>query len=318
MNGNVALRQVLIAASRNGRLRSFVAKSALTRPVVNRFVAGSEGEDAVRVVSELARGGLLTSLDHLGEEVTDAELAVAGTAAYLRLLAALDSAGLTSVAEVSVKLTALGQRIDPELALDGARRIAAAAAGVGTTVTLDMEDSATTQATLSALDELRSQFPSVGGVIQSYLRRSEDDCHRLAVAGSRIRLCKGAYAEPPTVAFASPKEVDASYARCLEALMAGPGYPMVATHDPKLVELALALAKRYGRGPGDFEFQLLYGVRPDEQRRLAAAGHLVRVYVPYGDDWYGYLMRRLAERPANLAFFFHSITGGWRPLGAQR
>ncbi|MHB2021882.1 MAG: proline dehydrogenase family protein [Mycobacteriales bacterium] len=318
MKGNTALRHALLAASSNRLLHTFVASSVLTRPVVNRFVAGSRHEDAVRVVGELAAAGLHTSLDYLGEEVSDAARATATTTAYLRLLRALVEAGLTGVAEVSLKLTALGQRIDSELAFEGALQIAAAAAAAGTTVTLDMEDSATTQTTLDTLERLRARFPSVGGVVQAYLRRSEDDCRRLAAAGSRVRLCKGAYAEPPTVAFVSPGQINASYARCLEVLMAGPGYPMVATHDPRLLELALALAKRYGRGPKDFEFQLLYGVRPDEQHRLASLGHLVRVYVPYGDDWYGYLMRRLAERPANLTFFLRSLTGGWRTSKVRR
>jgi proline dehydrogenase len=168
-----------------------------------------------------------------------------------------------------------------------------------------MEDHTTTDATLEALRSLRVDFPSTGAVLQSYLRRTEADCRDLAVAGSRVRLCKGAYKEPASVAFQDPAEVDLSYVRCLKVLMAGAGYPMVATHDPRLIAITGELAKH--REKGSYEYQLLYGVRPGEQERLAAAGETVRVYVPYGDEWYGYLMRRLAERPANLTFFLRAL-----------
>jgi proline dehydrogenase len=150
-------------------------------------------------------------------------------------------------------------------------------------------------------------FPDTGAVLQSYLRRTEADCRDLAYAGSRVRLCKGAYKEPASVAFQDRHEVDRSYVRCLKVLMAGQGYPMVATHDPRMVDIAGALATRYGRTLGSYEFQMLYGVRPDEQARLAEEGEKVRVYIPYGQEWYGYLMRRLAERPSNLTFFLRSL-----------
>jgi proline dehydrogenase len=179
---------------------------------------------------------------------------------------------------------------------------------VGTTVTLDMEDHATTDQTLDTLARLRADFAGTGAVLQAYLRRTEGNCRELAVAGSRVRLCKGAYAEPESVAFQSAVEVDRSYVRCLNILMAGPGYPMVATHDPRLVAIAEDCAHRFHRSAGEFEFQMLYGVRPQEQRRLTLAGYTVRVYVPYGDRWYGYLMRRLAERPANLTFFARALS----------
>ncbi len=171
-----------------------------------------------------------------------------------------------------------------------------------------MEDHTTTDRTLSTLRSLRREFPETGAVLQAYLHRTGDDCRELSGDGSRVRLCKGAYAEPASVAFETPAEVDASYVRCLEVLMRGDGYPMVATHDPALIARTVELAA--GRTSG-FEFQLLYGIRPREQERLSAAGHTVRVYVPYGDQWYGYLMRRLAERPANLGFFL-------RALGSRR
>jgi len=209
--------------------------------------------------------------------------------------------------EVSVKLTALGQALDEDLALANARRVCAAAARVGTTVTVDMEDHTTVESTLRVVDALRADHPWAGAVVQAQLRRAEEYCARLAYEGSRVRLCKGAYAPPPSVGFTSRAEVDKSYVRCLRVLMAGPGYPMVATHDPRLIEIADALRMVNGREHDSFEYQMLYGIRPDEQVRLAAEGARVRVYVPYGEDWYGYLVRRLAERPANLAFFLRSL-----------
>jgi proline dehydrogenase len=170
-----------------------------------------------------------------------------------------------------------------------------------------MEDHTTTDATLSVLRELRQDFPWVGAVLQAYLRRTEGDCRDLATPGSRIRLCKGAYAEPASVAFTDKTEVDRSYVRCLKVLMAGSGYPMVASHDPRLIAIAAHLAAETGRTADKFEFQMLYGIRPDEQQRLAEDGNRIRVYLPYGGEWYGYFMRRLAERPANLTFFLRSL-----------
>ena len=300
------LRSVILAASRNAAVERFVGDAPVSRSVVRRFVAGESVEDAVRTSRELTAKGLAVSLDHLGEDTTDAGQADAAVKAYLVLLDRLHEAGLTEGGrtEVSVKLSAVGQTLSDELAEQGAHSICEAARAAGTTVTLDMEDHTTTDRTLATLRSLRREFPETGAVVQAYLHRTEDDCRALAGEGSRVRLCKGAYKEPPTVAFQTPAEVDASYVRCLEVLLGGAGYPMVATHDPALIARTLELAA--GR-TGDFEFQLLYGIRPLEQERLAAAGHTVRVYVPYGGEWYGYLMRRLAERPANLAFFLRAL-----------
>jgi len=233
-------------------------------------------------------------------------------AAYLKMLRMLSDAGLTEggQVEVSVKLSAVGQGLagDGEaVALDHARAICEAAGRAGTTVTLDMEDHTTTDSTLGILAELRTDWPWVGAVLQSYLRRTEADCKDLAGEGSRVRLCKGAYDEPESVAYRDTHEVDLAYVRCLKLLMAGQGYPMVASHDPRLVDIAGALAVENGRPLGSYEFQMLYGIRPDEQRRLAGLGETVRVYVPYGDEWYGYLMRRMAERPANAVFFLRGL-----------
>jgi proline dehydrogenase len=301
------LRQPLLAAARSSRLRSVAEKSRLTRPVVNRFVAGSAEADALRVTADLAAAGLLTTLDFLGEDTTSTEQAEHTVRAYESVLAGL--AGLASSAEVSVKLSAIGQSLPGDgekIALDGARRICQAAEKAGTTVTIDMEDHTTTDSTLGIVAELRRDFPWVGAVLQAYLHRTEADCRELAGPGSRIRLCKGAYAEPESVAF-SGDAVEDSYRRCLAVLFAGQGYPMVASHDPAMIAEARSLVVRHQRGSDSYEFQMLYGIRPEEQRSLAAAGHRMRVYVPYGDEWYGYFMRRLAERPANLTFFLRSL-----------
>jgi proline dehydrogenase len=303
------LRSTILLAAGNDTIRRLVATAPLSRDVVRRFVAGEGTADAVAATSALVTDGLTVTLDYLGEDTTDARLAEDTVTAYLELLAALAAARLTGRAEVSVKLSAVGQKLDEELALANAARICAAAEKAGTTVTLDMEDHTTTDSTLGVLARLRRDYPGTGAVVQAYLRRTEADCRALATAGSRVRLCKGAYNEPDSVAFTDPHEVDLSYVRCANALLAGDGYPMFATHDPVLVRVLTERVRWYDRKPDDHEFQMLYGIRPDEQRRLAADGSTVRVYVPYGVQWYGYLMRRLAERPANLAFFLRALRG---------
>ncbi|WP_156758056.1 proline dehydrogenase family protein [Actinokineospora pegani] len=299
------LRSLILAAARNGPTRRLVATAPGSRAVVRRFVAGEGTASAVAATRRLVDSGLSVSLDYLGEDTTDAAQADRTVAAYLDLLAALGP--LAAHAEVSVKLSAVGQVLDERLALVNAARICAAAAEAGTTVTLDMEDHTTTDSTLRVLAELRREHPWVGAVLQSYLRRTLDDVLALRGPGSRVRLCKGAYAEPEPVAFQGTAEVDRSYVRCANALLAGEGVPMLATHDPRLVRIVEERARAHGREPGSFEFQMLYGIRPDEQARLAGAGHTVRVYVPYGGQWYGYLMRRMAERPANTAFFLRAL-----------
>jgi len=304
------LRRSLLALSRSEQVKGLVTSLPVSSSVVTRFVAGEATDDAVRTSGELIDQGLQVSLDHLGEDTLDPAQADAVTQAYLDVLTDLMAAGLSACAEVSVKLSAVGQALPGDgerIALDNARRVCTAARNAGTTVTLDMEDHTTTDSTLRILHELRQDHPETGAVLQAYLHRTEADCHDLAYEGSRVRLCKGAYKEPAEVAYQQRAEVDTSYVRCLKALMAGKGYPMVATHDPRLVAIASSLAARSERGVGDFEFQMLYGIRPQEQARLAALGHIVRVYVPYGQEWYGYLMRRLAERPANVAFFARAL-----------
>lgn len=306
------LRQALLALSASNKARELILANPLTRDVVARFVAGETAAEALGATRQLIASNRLVTIDFLGEDTLDPEQAAAVAEEYIRLLRQLSDAGLSAggKAEVSVKPTAVGLGLaehGAKTARENIVRIAAAARNAGTTVTLDMEDHTRIDATLRLVAELRADFPDLGCVIQSYLRRSADDCTDLAVAGSRVRLCKGAYQAPDGVGLARKAEVDLSYARCMRILLDGPGYPMLATHDPRLIEIASAKVQRAGRPPGGFEYQMLYGIRPDEQARLAAEGAQVRVYLPYGSDWYGYLVRRLAERPANVAFFLRAL-----------
>ncbi|MFP8884521.1 MULTISPECIES: proline dehydrogenase family protein [Streptomyces] len=303
------LGPVLLAAARSDSIRRVVSAAPVTRPVVDRFVAGERLDQAMETVRSLTGRGLEVTLDHLGEDVTDRTEALRARDAYLALAEALREAGLGARAEMSVKLSAFGQALPggDDIAYEGVLRVVEAAAEADTTVTLDMEDHTTVDSTLAILAKLRERFPATGAVLQSYLYRTEDDCRALAGEGSRVRLVKGAYKEPASVALQDKHEVDRAYVRCLRILMAGEGYPMIGSHDPRMVAIARELARRAGRKPDEYEFQMLYGIRTAEQERLAAAGHRMRVYVPYGTDWYGYFMRRLAERPANLAFFLRSL-----------
>ena len=306
------LRNTLLSLSKSDRVRDVIEQAPVSRGVVHRFVPGAGTRDAVRAVSQLRVSHRMATIDYLGEDTTSLEQAQHTRDAYLVLLRALAERDLSGggMAEVSVKLSALGQALPGDgdkVALEHATEIVQAARQAGTTVTLDMEDHTTTDATLATLRELRRDFPDVGAVLQAYLFRTEADCRDLATEGSRIRLCKGAYKEPESVAYQSRSDVDKSYVRCLKALMAGDGYPMVATHDPRLVEIAGALATKNGRDPRSFEYQMLYGIRPDEQQRIADRGDQMRVYVPYGEQWYGYLMRRMAEKPGNAWFFLRGV-----------
>jgi proline dehydrogenase len=283
----------------------------VSRGLVKRFVAGEDVDSALVATRRLVAAGLLASVDRLGEAVVEPEQAGTTADAYVELLNALGEAGLAEFCEVSLKLSAVGQALPNDgerIALGHAQLICAAARDAGTTVTLDMEDHTTTDSTLSIRAALAKDFPNVGAVLQAALLRTEADCKDLANTGSRVRLCKGAYREPASAAHQQRAAVDLSYVRCLRVLMRGNGYPMIATHDPRLIRIAAAMAVQSGRARGDYEYQMLFGVRPDEQRRLAARGEKIRVYLPYGTQWYQYLMRRLAERPANLTFFLRAAT----------
>ncbi len=308
------LRQPLLLLARSEHVKQLVSTMPVSAGIVHGYVPGETTPEAVEVTARLVGEGMRVTLDHLGEDTLDSAQADATVAAYVDLLGELAARGLARRAEVSVKLSAVGQALPRsvdggghKMAIENARAICRAARNAGTTVTLDMEDHTTTDSTLAILRELRQDFPETGAVLQAALHRTESDCRDLAHEGSRVRLCKGAYLEPEEVAFQDRVDVDRSYIRCLKVLLAGQGYPMIATHDPRMIRIAGSLVGRYGREPGSYEYQMLYGIRPLEQRRLADAGETVRVYLPYGTEWYGYLMRRLAERPANLSFFLKSL-----------
>jgi proline dehydrogenase len=310
-----ALRPAILAASRSHGLQHTAERLPVARRVVDRFVPGSTLPGVLNSVAALRDSGRLVSIDYLGEQVADLDGANATMTAYLHLLDALGARpdatrdGVRPL-EVSLKLSALGQMLDcdgEKIALEHAHRICERAEQIGAWVTLDAEDHTTTDSTLSIAAELRTDFPWLGVVLQAYLWRTPGDCEQFAASGARVRLCKGAYDEPASVAHRDAAAVTAAYLRCLRLLMSGPGYPMVASHDPAIVDAVPALARETGRDAADFEYQMLYGVRDAEQRRLAAQGNRVRVYVPFGTQWYGYFMRRLAERPANLTFFMRAL-----------
>ena len=308
------LRQPLLLLARSQQVKKLVSAMPVSSGIVRSYVPGETTESAVDATGVLVDDGLTVTLDFLGEDTLDVEQAEATVAAYVELLEQLAARGLNRKAEVSVKLSAIGQALPAsvaggghKIAVENARTICRAARNAGTTVTLDMEDHTTTDSTLAILRELRKDFPETGAVLQAALHRTEADCRELAHEGSRVRLCKGAYLEPEGVAFQDRVDIDKSYVRCLKVLLAGQGYPMIATHDPRMVEIASSLVSRYGRAQGTYEYQMLFGIRPTEQLRLAESGETVRVYIPYGTEWYGYLMRRLAEKPSNLSFFAKSL-----------
>lgn len=312
-------RPVILAAARSDGLRRTAERLPVTREVVRRFVPGETVDAALDCVAALRDSGRLVSIDYLGEDVTDVDTANAAVDAYLALLDALgqrrEPEAKVRPLEVSLKLSALGQalpRDGEKVALENARAICVKASDAGAWVTVDAEDHTTTDSTLSIVRDLRTEFDWLGTVLQAYLKRTEGDCRDFAEAGARIRLCKGAYDEPASVAYRDSEDVDASYLRCLRVLMAGSGYPMVASHDPAIIEKVPAMAREYGRSVEDFEYQMLYGIRDAEQRRLADEGNSVRVYVPFGTQWYGYFVRRLAERPANFGFFLRALAEGRR------
>lgn len=312
MDATDLLRNSLLQLAKQEKIRDVIEKAPVSRSVVKRFVPGASRADVVGAAAEIEESGRLATIDYLGEDTTELAQAQHTRDAYLSLLTALHDQGLTvgGKVEVSLKLSALGQALPGDghqIALEHAREICELAKSSGTTVTLDMEDHTTTDGTLESLRELRADFPDVGAVLQAHLYRTETDCRDLAHEGSRVRLCKGAYKEPESVAFQSGGDIDKSFVRCMKILMHGQGYPMIASHDPRLIDIAGALAGQAGRGPTSFEYQMLYGIRPEEQKRIADRGDQMRVYIPYGEEWYGYLMRRMAERPGNVMFFLRGV-----------
>jgi proline dehydrogenase len=275
---------VILAASRSDRMRRLISAAPVTKQVVDRFIPGEKVDEIVPIVRELTDKGLELTMDVVGEDITTPEQAAAARDAYLELVDRLKQLELGTRAEMSVKLSMFGQ------ALPGGHELALA-----------------NDSMFAIHEELRRDFPQTGCVIQAYLYRTGADARRLAGNGSRVRLVKGAYKEPAEVAYQQKHETDKAYVRILKVLMEGEGYPMIGTHDPRLISIAQELAHRAGRKLDEYEFQMLYGIRGDEHRRLAAEGHRMRVYTAYGTDWYGYFMRRLAEKPANLRFFARSL-----------
>src|SRR5690606_17019730 len=295
--------------SRSDRMRRLVSAAPGTRQVVDRFIPGETVDEVLPIVQELTGNGLELTMDVVGEDITTPAQAGAARDAYLELIERLAPLELGDRVEVSVKLSMFGQSLPGghDLALANVRPVVEAAAAIGTTVTLDAEDHTTLDSMFAVHEELRRDVPQTGCVIQAYLYRTEEDARRLAANGSRVRLVKGAYKEPADVALQQKHEIDKAYVRILRTLMNGDGYPMIGSHDPRLISIAQELARIAGRKPDEYEFQMLYGIRSDEHLRLAAEGHRMRVYTAYGTDWYGYFMRRLAEKPANLRFFARSM-----------
>jgi len=303
-------RSVLIYLSRHEGLKEFAAHFRLFKKLTTRFVAGETIDEAVAAIRELNAEGCTASFDHLNESVASPAEAEAEVREYLDILARIDETGIKS--NVSIKLTQFGLELDPELAYKNARAIVADAARRGNFVRVDMEASSVTQQTIDIFKRLRAEFGlnDVGIVLQSYLRRTFDDAVDLLKLPARIRICKGAYNEPPEVAFPDKKDVDENYVRVMQLLLSSGTYHGIASHDPKMIAATMDFAARNGIGKESFEFQMLYGVRRDLQRQLAKDGYNMRVYVPYGKHWYPYFMRRLAERPANIWFVLKNLLKG--------
>src|SRR6266480_5228108 len=303
-------RSALIYLSRQEGLKEFATRFRPFKKLTTRFVAGETISEAVATIREINAEGATASFDHLNESVSAATEAEQEAREYLRILAKIDETGIRS--NVSIKLTQFGLELDPELAYRNARRVVQDAASRGNFVRVDMEGSNVTQATLDTFKRLREEFglDDVGIVLQSYLRRTYEDAQQLLKLPARIRICKGAYNEPPEVAFPDKKDVDENYIRVMKLLLSSGIYHGIATHDPKMIEATIDFVGREGIGKEAFEFQMLYGIRRDIQRQLARDGYNVRVYVPYGKHWYPYFMRRLAERPANIWFIMKNLLKG--------
>lgn len=302
------LRRFLLYLSAAGWARAIMSRFFLARRVARRWVAGETIQNAIEVTKRLNDDGLHVSLDYLGESVNKAEDTVEVVEMYLSLISAINAKGLRS--SVSLKLTHLGLDISEDLCINNMRRILQAAKEGGVQVTVDMESSAYTDKTLELYRMLRDEygFDNIGTVIQSYLYRSKDDMRVLAGEGSHIRLCKGAYLEPPTVAFPEKADVDEQYREIVDEYIQNPeSYLCIATHDENMIVSARNSIQKHVVPKSRFEFQMLYGIRTQRHHELAAEGFTMRVYVPFGAAWYPYFMRRLAERPANLWFFAKSL-----------
>lgn len=303
-------RSALIYLSRHEGLKDFAARFSFFKKLTTRFVAGESIDEATAFIRELNAEGCSASFDHLNESVANAAEAEGEVAEYLQILRTIDETKINSNA--SIKLTQFGLELDPELAYKNARAVVADAAKRGNFVRVDMESSAVTQVTIDIFKRLRSEFDlnTVGIVLQSYLHRTYADAQELVKLPARIRICKGAYNEPPEVAFPDKKDTDENYVRVMQLLLASGVYHGIATHDPKMIDATVDFATKQGISKEAFEFQMLFGVRRDLQRQLAKDGYNMRVYVPYGRHWYPYFMRRLAERPANIWFVLKNLLKG--------
>ena len=302
------LRSAFIALSRNRLLRHFGERSRIGSKLSSRFVAGTEIEDALRVAQSVNNQGMSVTLDSLGESVTSEAEAHQAAEIYHRLLDAIAKRKLNS--NISVKLTQMGLTLDPHLAESIAASLAEHAQSTGSFLRIDMEDSSLTQVTLDIVRRLHARpglRGAIGIVIQAYLYRSQADIEQLLAEGIRVRLCKGAYKEPADVAFPHKADVDANYIQLSGTLLSSPVYHGLATHDEAMIAAAKSFARLQGIAPSRFEFQMLFGVRRDLQRKLFAEGYNVRVYIPFGREWYPYFMRRLAERPANVLFLAKNL-----------
>ncbi|MEO8217164.1 MAG: proline dehydrogenase family protein [Acidobacteriota bacterium] len=301
------LREIFIALSESKSLRAAAERSALGRKLSSRFVAGMEVDDALAATTAVNQSGLTVSIDNLGENVTNPEEARHSAALYHELLDKIADRKLK--ANVSLKLTHMGLDVNETLAYDITRDLVEHAARIGNFVRVDMEGSPYTERTLALVRELHrgNKTGVVGAVIQSYLRRSEKDVESLCAEGIRIRLCKGAYKEPSTIAYQEKVDVDANYVRLMKIMLLSGVYHGIATHDPKMIEATLAFVKEKAIDASVFEFQMLYGIRRDLQQKLSREGWGMRVYIPFGREWYPYLMRRLAERPANALFILKNL-----------
>ena len=299
------LRGALLYLSDRSWLRRWVETSPVTGRVTSRFVAGKTLDDGIAVIRKLSAEGVLATLDCLGENVTSAAEAQASCDAYLEALGRIKAEGIP--ATVSIKLSQFGLGLSDELCQQNVERLVARAQAIGSRVEIDMESSEYVDRTLRIVRAMHDQYMCVRAVIQAYLLRSEADIEELCRRGVPVRLCKGAYLEPPSVAFALKADVDANYVRLMKRLLDAGAYPAIASHDEEIVDQALAHVRGQGIGADRFEFQMLYGIRRDLQRRLVGEGYRMRLYVPYGDAWYPYFMRRLAERPANLLFLARNV-----------
>ncbi len=299
------MRSFLLFLSRQKQLRRLVETSAAAARLSRRFVAGETLGEAAAVARRINGEGITVTLDHLGESVTSLEEAAAARDAYLETLSAIAHAGLR--ANVSIKLTQFGMDLSEERCRANVEDLVRHAAGMGNFVRVDMESSAYTERTLALVCDLHARYKAVGTVIQAYLYRSRADAEMLTARGIRIRLCKGAYLEPASVAFPRKRDVDRNYVELMEYLLENGTYPAIATHDERIVRRTIAFARERDIGRERFEFQMLYGIRRDLQRRLAAEGYNMRLYVPFGKAWYPYFMRRLAERPANVLFLARNL-----------